>query len=212
MEARILAVETHIDPFGLQSTPKPADSWQKIKGSNKKTKNKTGIPQLFSSLHVPSTINHQYYTSLLHSFVLLPASSSYSPFPLSPSLPDNTSHRSSHQMWLSTVFAPLFSIFFSSLDPIFWFPSYYYFLPIYRSPSPLYICSFLVPSAHLLLCVHKRRRSNTLTCTHPFLSLLPPAVYSPYWRLSHRGLATDLIRVSVVAKVESVALRFTAGT
>lgn len=191
-----------------QSTPKPADSWQKIKGDKKKKKDN---PQLFSFLRTPpSHHGHQHYRSLPHSLVLLPSSWSHFPFSISPFSVLTTLPL--YQMWRSPVFAPLFSIFFSSQDPIFRFPSYFYLLPIYLSASPLCICSFLLPSAHLLLCVHKHKRSNTHTHTHPFLSVFPPAVCSPYCRLSHRGLATDLIRVSVVAKVESVALRFTAGT
>lgn len=48
----------------LQSTPKPADSQQKIKGDKKKV-----IPQLFSFLPNPLLSQPSKYRSLLHSLV-----------------------------------------------------------------------------------------------------------------------------------------------
>lgn len=157
-----------------QSTPKPADSRQKIKGDKKKKSTLSSfLPSPPLRYH-----NHQQYRSLLHSLVSLPSSQSYLPFSISPfslltTLPV-------HQMWLSPMFAPLFSIFFhpkiqfSNSPPHL---SYFHLLPIYLSPSPLCICSFLLPSAHLLLCVHKHRRSNTRTDTHTHTAIslcLPP--------------------------------------
>lgn len=190
-----------------QSTPKPADSWQKIKGDKKKKRQPSA---LFFPPHpsIPSRPSTLQVTPPLFGpspflMITLPI------FHLTLFCPDNPSPIS--DVTVPCVCSPV-QHFFSSQDPIFRFPSYFYLLPIYLSASPLCICSFLLPSAHLLLCVHKHKRSNTHTHTHPFLSVFPPAVCSPYCRLSHRGLATDLIRVSVVAKVESVALRFTAGT
>lgn len=88
-------------------------------------------------------------------------------------------------------------------------------------PPPAHL-SFALSSLHLLpslctsiaLCTQAIKHAHTRSHTSISPCLLPPspAVCSPYWRLSRKGLATDLIRVSVVAKVESVALRFTAGT
>lgn len=129
-----------------------------------------------------------------------------------------TTTSSLHQMWFSLLFVLLLSIFSHSKIQFCNSPnrlSYFYLSSIYLSPS-LCILSVLLPPAHLLLWVHKHRWWNTHICLHVHTHTLPfcsapappplhtPAVCSPYWRLSHRGFATDLIRVSVVAKVESV--------
>lgn len=47
---------------------------------------------------------------------------------------------------------------------------------------------------------------------HTLLFVLLPAECSLYWRLSLRGLATDLIRVTVVASFDPVVPRFKPDT
>lgn len=222
MEERILAIETRIDPLGPQSAPKPADSWQK-------KKNKKRNPQLFSFFLLPSASPAnptQSQPSTLQ--VIAPAlwclflpydHTSHFPFHLSllttspPSTP-STPQPLISDVTLPCVRPPVQHFFFHSRIQFSDSPLIF--------PPPAHLSSalsslHLLPSlsAHLLHCVHKRSNTHTHTHTHPFRPAfyhLPPAVCSPYWRLSRKGLATDLIRVSVVAKVESVALRFTAGT
>lgn len=115
-----------------QSTPKPADSRQKIKERQKKSKPSA----LFFPLHPSCYHNHQQYRSLLHSLVPVPCPPSYLPFSISPfSLPTTLTL---YQKWLSPVFALLFSFFFhpkipftNSLSHL----SYFHLPPIYLSPS-----------------------------------------------------------------------------
>lgn len=65
MEESILAIETHIDPLTRSPHPKPADSWQKIKGDKKKSQPSA----LFFSAPPLRYHNYQQYRSLLHTLV-----------------------------------------------------------------------------------------------------------------------------------------------
>lgn len=164
MEERVLAIEMHIDPPGRSLHPNLLTLSKKNKGRQKKTKQNNN-PQLFSPLRPITTIN-----TTGPSLVPLPSSWSYFPFSISPlslltTLP-------LYQIWLSPVFAPLFSIFF-------------FFIPGSNFPFPLIVLppahlSFTLSALHLLLsaslctsyalCTQAQTVKNTLTHIHFSLS------------------------------------------
>lgn len=181
MEERILAIETHIDPLGRSPHPNLLTPGRK----KRETKKKSRPSALFSPPHAkphPSTLSRPSTLQVApppfgpSSFlmIVLPI------FHLTPSSPDNPSPTSDAPV--PCVCGPVqhFFFFFSSQDPIFRFLSYFCLVPIYLSPSRLCICSFLPRSAHLLLCVHKHKRSNTHSrtsislCTPPTPRCLQP--------------------------------------
>lgn len=162
-----------------QSTPKHADSRQKIKGDQKKKKKKWTLSSFLLS---PPPLLSQSSTILVTPSLFGPSSLlTIRPaiFHLTPFSSDNTSPIS--DVTFLRVCSPVQHFFhpgiqFSKSPPHL---SYFYLLPIYLSPSPLCICSFLPPSAHLLLCVHKVIK-HTHSYTSISLFLRPPLLFAAH--------------------------------